>query len=75
MLAGRQFNKAMRAQPNMGLAISVLLKLMASESTQSAGRIRSALGIVDVARAGLDLGLETRIAVLEPAVEEMKQKR
>ena len=48
---------------------------MAAESTPASSRIRAALGIVDIARAGLDFDIETRVAALERSQEEMKNKR
>jgi len=64
-----------RAQQNTGLAVAVLLKLMAAESTPASSRIRAALGVVDIARAGLDFDIETRVAALEQAAEVSKQSR
>lgn len=64
-----------RAQQNTGLAVAVLLKLMAAESTPASARIRAALGVVDIARAGLDFDIETRVAALERSAEEAKNRR
>ncbi len=62
-----------RAQQNTTLAIAVLLKLMAAESTPASGRIRAALGVVDIARNALDFDLESRVAALERAAESAQQ--
>ena len=63
-----------RAQQNTGLAVAVLLKLMASEATPALSRIRAALGAVDVGRSALDFDLEARVAALERAAESAKQR-
>jgi hypothetical protein len=62
-----------RAQQNTGVAVAVLLKLMAEPATPASSRIRAALGIVDIARDGLDFDIETRVAELERAAEEAKK--
>ena len=54
-----------RIQQNVGIAVSVLMKLMVDSSTPASGRIRAALGLVSVARQGLDLGTENRVLPLE----------
>lgn len=59
-----------RAQQNSGVAMSVLLKMMADPTTPAHSRIRAALGVFDISRAGLDLEIETRVAALERAAEE-----
>jgi hypothetical protein len=64
-----------RAQQNTGLAVSVLLKAMVDPATPASGRIRAALGIVDMAKAGLDFDIETRVAALERATESDPRKR
>jgi hypothetical protein len=64
-----------RAQQNTGVAVTVLLMLMADSKTPASSRIRAALGIVDIARSGLDFDMETRVAALERANEETKNKR
>ena len=62
-----------RAQQNTGLAVAVLLKLMAAESTPASSRIRAALGVVDIGRSALEFDLESRVAQLERAAEQWKQ--
>ena len=62
-----------RAQQNSGAAVLVLLKLMADPATPSSGRIRAALGLFGIARAGLDLDIETRVSALEQAAEESRK--
>ncbi len=64
-----------RAQQNTAVAVAVLLKLMVESSTPASSRIRAALGVVDIARAGLDFDMETRLAALERSFEETKNKR
>jgi hypothetical protein len=64
-----------RAQQNTGVAVTVLLKLMADSTTPASSRIRAALGIVEIARAGLDFDIETRVEALERAAEASKQSR
>jgi hypothetical protein len=61
-----------RAQQNTPIAVSVLLKLMADSTTPASGRIRAALGIVNLAREALDLDIETRLSALERASGESK---
>ena len=63
-----------RLQQNAPAAASVLLKLMADPTTPASGRIRAALGIFGLAREALDLELETRVAALERAAEDGKNK-
>jgi len=48
---------------------------MADSATPSSSRIRAALGIVEIARAGLDFDIETRVEALERAAEESKKTR
>jgi len=64
-----------RAQQNTGVAVTVLLKLLVDSNTPASSRIRAALGIVEIARDGLDFDLETRVAALERAAEENKSQR
>ena len=56
-----------RAQQNSGVATTVLLKLMADQSTPPASRIRAALGILNLSRDALDLEVEARLQALEEA--------
>ena len=56
-----------RAQQNSGVATTVLLKLMADQSTPPASRIRAALGILSLSRDALDLEVEARLRALEDA--------
>ena len=56
-----------RAQQNSGVATTVLLKLMADQSTPPSSRIRAALGILSLSRDALDLEVETRLRALEEA--------
>lgn len=56
-----------RAQQNSGVATTVLLKLMADQSTPPSSRIRAALGILNLSRDALDLEMETRLRALEEA--------
>ena len=54
-----------RAQQNSGAATTVLLRLMADQSTPPSSRIRAALGILGLSRDALDLELEARVRALE----------
>jgi hypothetical protein len=56
-----------RAQQNSGVATTVLLKLMADQSTPPSSRIRAALGILSLSRDALDLEVEARLRALEEA--------
>ena len=64
-----------RAQQNTGAATTVLLMLMADSKTPHSSRIRAALGVFGIAREGLDLDIEARVAALEQAAEVSKQSR
>ena len=64
-----------RAQQNTSAATTVLLMLMADSKTPHSSRIRAALGVFDIAREGLDLDIETRVAALERAAEASKESR
>jgi hypothetical protein len=61
-----------RAQQSTGAAVSVLQKVMVDPATPPSSRIRAALGISGLAREGLDLDIETRVAALERAAEASK---
>ena len=64
-----------RAQQNTGAATTVLLMLMADAATPHSSRIRAALGVFGIAREGLDLDIETRVAALEGSAQETKNQR
>ena len=64
-----------RAQQNTSAATTVLLMLMADSKTPHSSRIRAALGVFDIAREGLDLDIETRVAALERTAEASKESR
>ncbi len=64
-----------RAQQNVPVAVSVLLKTMADPATPASPRIRAALGILGFAREGLDLDIETRVSSLERAAQDAKSGR
>ena len=63
-----------RAQQNTGAATTLLLMLMADPKTPPSSRIRAALGVFGIAREGLDLESETRVAALERGAEEKKNR-
>ena len=54
-----------RAQQNSGVATTVLLKLMADQTTPPSSRIRAALGILSLSRDALDIEVEARLRALE----------
>ena len=64
-----------RAQQNTSAATTVLLMLMADAKTPHSSRIRAALGVFGIAREGLDLDIEIRVAALERAAEASKESR
>lgn len=63
-----------RAQQNSGVATTVLLKLMADQSTPPSSRIRAALGIISLSRDAIDLEVEARLRALEAAANVEKSE-
>jgi len=61
-----------RAQQSTGAATTVLQKVMVDSATPPSSRIRAALGLFGIAREGLNLDIETRLAALEQNAELRK---